>query len=110
MISFSPEVVPALVPRRRLFAGGVQDVADDDVYGRGSKSEIVAQGRDDLFLDVEGHVMDGPVIVHRDGQVHAVVDAMFAELRHQPLDLNGRALGGQFVLAIDLIVQMLSSM
>src|SRR5947207_15744095 len=64
------EVVPSLGPRRRLFAGGVQDVADDDVHGRGSKSEIVAQGRGDSFLDGAGRVMDGPVIVHRDGQVH----------------------------------------
>ena len=70
MISFSPEVVPALMPCRRRSAGRVQDVGDDDVHGRGSKSEIVAQGRGDLFLDVAGHVVDGPVIVHRDRQVH----------------------------------------
>jgi hypothetical protein len=46
-----------------------ENVVDDDVYGDGFQADLVAQGGDDVLLDVPGYLVYGVSVADRHGKV-----------------------------------------
>jgi hypothetical protein len=70
------QVRPAGRTRSLIFIN--EDVIDDDVDGDGFQADMVAQGGDDVLLDVPGYFVHGVSVGDRDGEVDDCGAAQYA--------------------------------